>query len=105
MIQGEVRWHIFKEPDKRRPVLILTKNELISELTQITVAQITTTIRDSSAQIWLDESDGLFEECAVNLTNIFTVPKNKLGSYITLLSPEKMNEVFAAIKFTFGIDE
>ena len=34
MIRGEIRWCIFKEPDKRRPVLILTNNELIPQLTK-----------------------------------------------------------------------
>lgn len=51
MIQGDVCWHTFKEPDKRRPVLILTTNELISKLTQITVAQITTSIRGNDAEV------------------------------------------------------
>ncbi|HSK70100.1 MAG TPA: type II toxin-antitoxin system PemK/MazF family toxin [Pyrinomonadaceae bacterium] len=105
MIQGDVFWYTFKEPDKRRPVLILIKNELIPELNKITVAQITTTMRDAPTQVWLDESDGMLEECAVNLTNIYTVPKEKLRSFITHLSDERMDEVFEAIKFAFGFEK
>ena len=45
------------------------------------------------------------EVCALNLDWIQTVPKNKLGSYITHLSNERMQEVFEAIKFAFGFDK
>jgi mRNA interferase MazF len=105
MIRGEIRWCVFKEPDKRRPVLILTNNDLIPKLTQITVAQITTTLRGNDAEVWLDESDGMIEECAVNLTNLKTVPKEKIGGFITHLSEEKMNEVFEAVKFALGFEK
>lgn len=104
MIQGEIRWHTFKEPDKRRPVLILTNNELISDLTQITVAQITTTIRSNDSEVLLDEGDGMIELCVVNLTNIYTIQKDKIGSFITYLPPAKMAEVFEAIKFVFSFN-
>ncbi len=103
MIQGDVCWFTFKEPDKRRPVLILIKNELIPQLTQITVAQITTTIRNVDSEVLLDESDGMFGECAINLTNIKTVEKTKIGKIITHLSDEKMKQVRKAIEFVFAL--
>ena len=46
MKQGEVRWYTFKAPDKRRPVLILTRNSAIGFLNALTVAPITRTVRD-----------------------------------------------------------
>jgi mRNA interferase MazF len=85
--------------------LILTNNELIPKLTQITVAQITTTLRGNDAEVWLDESDGMIEGCAINLTNLKIVPKEKIGVFITHLSEEKMNEVFEAVKFALGFDK
>ncbi len=85
MIRGDVVWHRFKEPDKNRPVLILTRNGAISELNSITVVPITTTIRNLPSQVVLMEEDGMRENCAANLDQIQTVPKNKLGSYITHL--------------------
>lgn len=105
MIRGEIRWCVFKEPDKRRPGLVLTNNELVPNLTQITVAQITTTLCGNDAEVWLDESDGMFEKCAINLTNLKTVPKEKIGAFITHLSDERMLEVFEAIKFALGFDK
>jgi len=105
MIQGDVCWHTFKEPDKRRPALILTSDELIPQLTQIIVAQITTTVRGSNAEVLLDEFDGMPEECAVNLTNLKTVEKSKIGKVITNLSPERMREVRELVEFTFGFNK
>ena len=105
MIRGDICYHTFKFPDKRRPVLILTRDILIPELNVVTTAPLTTTIRDESTQVLLDESDGVFEVCAVNLTNIQTVPKEKIGGCITHLSDEKMREVFEAIRFALGFDK
>jgi mRNA interferase MazF len=90
MIQGDVRWHTFKEPNKRRPVLILIGNDLIPKLSKITVAEITTTIRGNDSEVLLDDFDGMFGECAVNLTNLHTIQKEKIGGYITHLSEERM---------------
>ena len=104
MIQGDVCYFKFKFPNKERPVLILTRNDAISRLNVVTVAEITTTIRGNDSEVLLDESDGMFEECAVNLTNIQTVSKDKIGSYITHLSPLKMGEVFESIKFVFNFN-
>ncbi len=105
MIQGDVYWLTFRKPDKRRPVLILTRSDAIPELNSVTVSSITTTVRDLKSHVWLDEDDGMPEQCAVNLDNIQTVSKDKIGSYITHLSNQRMSEVFQAIKFAFKLDK
>src|ERR1044072_2253452 len=103
MTQGDVYWYKFKEPNKNRPVLLLTRTNLIPYLNALTVAEITSTIRGNHSEIWLDKLDGMAEECAVNLANIQTVAKDKLGSYITHLSPEKMGELRKSIEFIFNL--
>jgi mRNA interferase MazF len=105
MIQGDICYHTFKPPDKRRPVLILTRSLAIADLTWITIAPITTTIRHIATEVWLDEEDGMSEVCAVNLDNIQTVQKEKLGAAIAHLSEERMQEVFEAIRIAFGFDK
>ena len=101
MIQGDICLHTFKSPDKRRPVLILTRTSAVPDLNWVTVAPITTTMRNIPTEVWLDESDGVSEECAVNLDNIQTVQKEKLGKVIAHLSAEKIMEVREAIEFAF----
>lgn len=105
MKRGDVYWHKFKEPDKIRPVLIVTRDESISELNAVTVIPTTTTIRDIPSQILLTQEDGVTENCVLNIDWIQTIPKNKLRGYIAHLSNERMQEVFEAIKFAFGFDK
>jgi len=104
MKQADVYWYIFREPDKRRPILILTRTSAISYLTGITIAPITTTIRAIPSEVVLTAADGLFEECAVNLDNVQTVAKAKLGGFITHLRPEKLGAVRDALRFAFALD-
>lgn len=105
MRRGEVRWYTFKAPDKRRPVLILTRGSALGFLTALTVAPITTTVRSVPSEAFLTREDGLLADCAVNLDNIQTVPKANLGSLIATLSPERMREVRRALSFALGFDE
>ena len=104
MRRGEVRWYTFKEPDKRRPVLILTRDSAIGFLNALTIAPISTTIRDIPSEVLLTPDDGLLTACAANVDNIQTVPKHKLGSLIAYLSSERMEEVNQAISFALGLD-
>lgn len=104
MNQGDVYWYTFKEPDKRRPVLILTRDSVIPYLNSVVVASVTTTIRSIPSEVILTEDDGMMTECAVHLDNINTVSKARMGAFITHLSPERMREVRDAISFAFGFD-
>jgi mRNA interferase MazF len=104
MKRGEIRWYTFKAPDKRRPVLILTRNSAIGFLNSVTIAPITTTVRDIPTEVYLSPADGMLTECAVNLDNIQTVHKAKIGPLITTLSSELMQEVKQAISFALEFD-
>jgi len=105
MKQGDVYWYTFRAPDKRRPVLILTRTSAIPYLTGITVAQITTTIRGTASEVLLSPAeDGVLAECVVNTDNIQTIQRAQLGDLITELSPERMREVRTAIEFALGFD-
>ena len=99
-----MRWYTFKAPDKRRPVLVLTRNSAIDFLNALTVAPITTTVRDIPSEVFLSKEDGMFSDCAVNLDNIQTVPKSKLGKLITHLTYDRMEEVRQATSFALGFD-
>jgi mRNA interferase MazF len=103
MKRGEVRWYKFTHPDKKRPVLILTRNSIIEYLGEVTVAPLTTTIRNIPSEVQLGKNDGLVTDCAVNCDHIQTVSKVKLGGLITTLQPSKMSEVKQAVFFALGL--
>ncbi len=105
MNRGEVRWYTFRPPDKRRPVLILTRNSALDALTGITIAPITSTIRNIPTEVLLTPSeDGVVAESVINLDNLQTVPKAKVGGLITILSPAKVEAVEQAICFALRMD-
>lgn len=94
MRRSEVWWaDLPARQGGRRPVLLLSRNVSIEIRNSVTVAEITKTIRGIPVEVELDESDGMPEQCCVNLDNILTIPKKLLESRITVLSPEKMNGV------------
>ena len=104
MRRGEVRWYTFEPPDKRRPVLILTRNSAISFLTWVTVAPLTTTVRNIPTEVFLSPAeDGVLAPCAVNLDNVQTIPKHKIGDLVTTLSSERLGEVEQALVFALGM--
>jgi mRNA interferase MazF len=81
--RGEVRWYRFASPDKRRPVVILTRNSILEYLGEVTVAPITSTVRKIPSEVALTREDGVPKDCAVNLDHVQTVPKSKIGALIT----------------------
>lgn len=104
MQRGEVRWYRFSHPDKKRPILILTRNSVIDYLNEVTIAPITTTIRNIPSEVILSEIDGMPLECAINLDHLQTVSKAKIGSLISSLPSKKMLDVQYALLFALGFD-
>ncbi len=103
MKRGEIRWYKFKPPDKKRPVLILTRTSIIEYLGEVTVAPITSTVRDIPSEVLLSRQDGMKGDCAINLDHIQTVSKGRVGSIITALSAEKLEHVRGAILFALDL--
>ena len=104
MRHGEIRWYRFPRPDKRRPVLILTRDSIIPYLGEITVAPITSTVRDIPSEVVLSSADGMPRECAVNLDHVQTVSKGRIGGVITTLTSRRLAEVRAALLFALGLE-
>jgi len=102
MRRAEVRWYRFSRPDKKRPVLLLTRDSALEFLGEVTVAPVTSTIRDIPSEVILTTEDGMPRDCAINLDHVQTVSKSKLGAIITTLGPKRMLEVRSALLFSLG---
>ena len=103
MKRGEIRWYKFQAPDKKRPVLILTRNSVLEYLGEVTIAPVTATIREIPSEIILAREDGMSKDCAINSDHIQTVAKSKIGALITTVSEEKLTQVSRAIRFALEI--
>ena len=102
MRRGEIRWYRFARPDKRRPVLILTRDSALEFLGGVTVAPVTSTVRDLQSEVLLTRADGLPRDCAVNLDHVQTVSKGHVGGLIATLQSGRMADVRSALLFALG---
>ncbi len=103
MKHGEIRWSKFTRPDKQRPVLILTRDSVLEYLGEVTIAPITTTVRNIPSEVFLSKADGVPRDCAINCDHLQTVSKAKIGNLITSLPAARMAEVGKAIRFALKI--
>jgi mRNA interferase MazF len=100
--RGEIWSYRFKGPDKRRPVLVLSRPEVIPLLNTVMVAPITSTRRGAPSEVNVGVDEGLKHECAVNLDHVQTVEQNRLIGFIGTLSPAKMQQVCRALAIATG---
>jgi mRNA interferase MazF len=105
MAHGEVRWYRFTRPDRKRPVLILTRDSALEFLGEVTVAPITTTLRDIPTEVVLTRADGMPRECAINLDHVQTVSQSRIGSLLARLDSTRMAEVREALLFALGFEK
>lgn len=103
--RGDVHLYRFSPPDKQRPVLVLTRNSAIGHLSTVTVAPISSTIRDVPSEVILDVDDGMKDRCAVNLHNAITVSQDRLSKRVATLSARRMQEVCTALRFSLGCSD
>jgi mRNA interferase MazF len=101
--RGEIRWHRFAGPDKVRPVLILTRDSIIDYLGEVTVAPITSRIRDIPSEVRIGKADGMQRECTVNCDHMQTVAKGTLGTTVATLQKAKLAEVARAVRFALDM--
>ena len=105
MNRGDICWYTFKAPDKKRPVLVLTRESAIAVLNSVTIAPITSTVRSIPTELLLTKQDGVPHTCAANFDNLQTVPKSNIGERITRLTSRRMKEAAAAVSFALGFDD
>lgn len=104
MRRGEIWWAEQPEPIGRRPVLLLSRDEAYGVRNAVTIAQITTAIRNIPVEVVLDEKDGLPKKCVVNLDTVTTVRKAILTQRLCSLKQEKIEQIDKAIKFALALE-
>lgn len=103
--RGEIWGYESAAPEKCRPVLILTRQEVIALLHTVMVAPITSTVRGAPSEVIVGIEEGLKAESAVNLDHVQTVEQSRLRRYIGQVSPRKMRDVCRALAVAVACDE
>ena len=100
--RGEI-WLLNRpRPDKRRPVLVISRPSLLGVLHTVTVAAITSTLRGASTEVELGVEAGLKQSSCVNLCNLFTVQQQELRTFVGTVGPREMREVCKALAIATG---
>lgn len=100
--RGEIWLFTFKPPDKRRPVLVLTRQEVIGLLSTVMVAPVTSAIRGAPSEVLVGVEEGLKVSSVVNLDHVQTVERRQLSYYVGSLGREKMQAVCKALAIAVG---
>ena len=104
MRRGEIWMFRFTPPDKLRPVLLLTRSDMIPVLNTVTVAPLTRTIRGVASEVVVDAHSGLKSTSAINLHHVVTVPKTGLRRFVGSVSPAVLQQVREALLFALDFD-
>lgn len=100
MKRGEIWWAIV---DKRRPVLLLSRQEAYAVRAMIIVAPVTTKVRGFSLEVKVGKREGLPRDCVLNCDWLVTVPKADLVERVGALSAAKLRQVDDALRFALGL--
>lgn len=103
--RGEIRWYTFALPDKKRPVLLLTRDTVADKLSELIVVPATRTIRGIATEVLLTPEDGMPTACALNLDHISLARRERLGSTLATLSEARWPEVERALLIACGFAE
>lgn len=102
--RGEIWGYRFSAPDKKRPVLVISRQDVIGLLHTVLVAPITSTIHGLPSGVVVGEREGLRHAAAVNLDHVQTVDKARLVGYVGHVSSLRMREVCQALAVAVGCD-
>ena len=103
MRRGEIWWADLAPPMGHRPVLLLSRDGAYSFRDKVTVAPITSRIRNIPVEVGLGPKEGLPRTCVANLDSINTIEKASLRQFVAMLRAEKLDELEAAIHYALGL--
>lgn len=105
MNRGEVRWYTFRLPDKRRPVLLLARSEVVDRLNELIVVPATRTIRGLTTEVILTPDDGMPTACALNFDHVSLAQRERIGPVLCSLPETRWPEVQRALLIACGFDQ
>ena len=101
MTRGEI-W-LTEVGRKPRPVLILTRSEVIDVRLMVTIAEITTQHRGLAAEVQFDHAEaGLDRASVINCDGLHTVAQSSLTKRLGLVDESTMGRVCRAMSYALG---
>jgi mRNA interferase MazF len=103
MRRGEIWWARLALPAGRRPVALVSRDAAYLVRSSVTVAEVSTVVRTIPTEVMLGKRDGMPRPCVINTDNLVTIPKALLESHVASLSPDKLDQLDAALRFSLAL--
>lgn len=88
---------------KRRPVLVLTRDEVIDVRSLVTVAEISTSARGLAVEVEFDHVRvGLERESVINCDGLHTIAQTMLAVHVGEVDEVTLARVCAAVSYAIG---
>lgn len=100
--RGEIWRYQFKRPDKTRPVVVISRDEVLSHIDTAIVASVTSTIRGTQSEVIVGIKEGMKRTSAVNLDHVRTVKQSHLRGYVGSLNQDQMRAICDALAVATG---
>ena len=100
--RGEIWLYRFTSPDKRRPVVVISRQDVIPLLHTVMVAPVTSTRRGAPSEVPVGVAEGLKHDSAINLDHVQTVERARLVSFVGSLDAARMRAVCRALAIATG---
>ena len=99
---GEV-WlaHVGRKP---RPVVVVTRDEVLDVRVNVTVAEITTTVRGLAVEVPIDPASGIERASVVNRDGLVTVSQRWLIQRFGSVDGDTLDEIREGVPTALGFD-
>lgn len=101
MNRGEIWW---ARLDKRRPVVLVSRDEAYDVRALVIAASVSTTVRGYSVEVRVSRREGLPRPSVINCDWLVTVHRDDLERRIGALSADKLRQLDDALRFALGLD-
>ena len=101
--RGNIRWFRLASSTKRRPVLVLGRDDVLPSLAQVPVVPLSTQVRGLAWEVQLAEQDGVPETCVLKVEWIRIVERRHLGALIAEFPSGRWGDVRVALLDFLGL--
>ena len=102
--RGDVWTYEFRKPEKLRPVVVLSREDVLAVLHTAMVAPVTSTIRGIPSEVVIGVEEGLKHTSAVNLDHLQTVEQSRLVRQLGRVRGEPLSKLCQALAVAFGCE-
>ena len=91
--------------DGTRPVVVLSRQNVLEYLNKVTVAEVTAKGKGYPTEVYIDQKANLPKPSFIQADNLHTVPKNLLHKYVGTLDADTMREVSRKLVLALELED